>query len=281
MAAGGGSGAAKRELEVVADVNEQSDPKRACLGDGAAHGETAAAQPQQTGHDQEQQQEKQGLQQKPGSAGDAGEDLDAAGADAGDGDDGADDVAADGASFPVEPVKLGYRIFRSGKDASDYISDILKHARPHEPLNEVHRAGEICCMHVYALIAPQPQVYVGTRLPTMNLPCTPRFSKPHAARCCGRHTPPLPPFVSPVRAAAVAGFAAKGPPTCRREGPSSKSSQASACAAAMSAALSVCVCCPVCLCLLSCLSVSAALSVCVCCPGHPPTASYAHAPLQP
>jgi hypothetical protein len=53
------------------------------------------------------------------------------GEEAAEGDDAAEEQVA------AEPVKLGYRTFKSASEASDYIANILKKAKPGENLNEV------------------------------------------------------------------------------------------------------------------------------------------------
>jgi hypothetical protein len=81
----------------------------------------------------------------------AGDDPEAAaeapeGAEDAEGSQGADaDIEADAheqnteanAAAPKEPVKLGYRTFKSGTEAANYIKNILTHSRPDQPLNEV------------------------------------------------------------------------------------------------------------------------------------------------
>lgn len=77
------------------------------------------------------------------AAGDAdmAEDAEAATADDDNAADGEEAAADDGDAaeeqVAAEPVKLGYRTFRSAAEASDYIAGILKKAKPGENLNEV------------------------------------------------------------------------------------------------------------------------------------------------
>jgi hypothetical protein len=68
------------------------------------------------------------------------EDAAAAAADdaqAEDGEEAAEDDDAAEEQVAVEPVKLGYRTFKSASEASEYIVNILKRAKPGENLNEV------------------------------------------------------------------------------------------------------------------------------------------------
>lgn len=67
-------------------------------------------------------------------------------------DDGAGEAEAEGEELAATtsscgPVKLGYRVFSNGKEASDYISEILKKAKPGDALNEVSscRSGQVQC----------------------------------------------------------------------------------------------------------------------------------------
>jgi hypothetical protein len=72
---------------------------------------------------------------------DMAEDAEAAAADDENAADGEEAAEEDGDAaeeqVAAEPVKLGYRTFRSAAEASDYIANILKRAKPGENLNEV------------------------------------------------------------------------------------------------------------------------------------------------
>jgi hypothetical protein len=88
----------------------------------------------------------------------------AEGEEAADGEAAAEDGDAAEEQAPAEPVKLGYRTFKSAEEASDYIAGILKRAKPGENLNEVcslmiwspfSGAFTIDCWHVVLLFIRQ------------------------------------------------------------------------------------------------------------------------------
>lgn len=111
---------AKRELE--ADQTEEPAAKRTKTD---AEPEAAA----------EQQEAKAEADAPVADTADAAGDADAADDAAGEADDAGDGEAAAAASS--EPIKLGYRTFKTGSEASDYFSEILKKSKPGDRLNEV------------------------------------------------------------------------------------------------------------------------------------------------
>jgi hypothetical protein len=84
------------------------------------------------------------------------DDAEAAAADdaqAEDGEEAAEEDDAAEEQVAAEPVKLGYRTFKSASEASDYIANILKKAKPGENLNEVRSSHLVVCPHFGVLPA--------------------------------------------------------------------------------------------------------------------------------
>lgn len=123
----------KRELET--DPAEEPATKRT-----KTEGESEAAAEQQETIADAPPQAEEGANEDTGEVAadeNAGDHADEAADAAGEAPDAAGE--ASGAAADIEPVKLGYRTFRSGPEASDYFSEILKKSKPGERLNEVSK----------------------------------------------------------------------------------------------------------------------------------------------
>lgn len=113
----------KRQLE--ADTEAEAEP--------AAKRVKTDAEPATAAADTEQAEQADGAEAADDAEDGCGQQDETAGEE-----DAAEQPVA--AAADVEQVKLGYRTFKNGQEASDYISGVLKRTKPGQDLNEVRSA---------------------------------------------------------------------------------------------------------------------------------------------